>query len=42
MIDIARQQGHITVGFTRQAALQCAALARTTHNDETNIQIEPR
>jgi hypothetical protein len=30
------------VGFSRQAGLQCAALVRTTYNNETNIEIKPR
>jgi hypothetical protein len=36
------QRADRTVGFTRQAALQCAALVKTTHNNVINIEIEPR
>jgi len=32
----------ITVGFSRQAGLQCAFLLRTTYNNDTSFEIEPR
>ena len=34
--------GGPTVGISRQAGLQYTVPVRTTHNDEINIEIEPR